>query len=199
MKNNSTSKSMLAKLIDQLIKEELDKALSLSNKRRKEFIEQFKLNEADLGGVKKDPKEDPLAFLGGDSPTETPKSPVGGAPTGATGTTGTNGTGSSAAPLDTNAGPNSDQTPPSGEASTAPEENSDPKNPIEDITSSAKELMKHTRDVPTILKLVKSKMQTNYSQLGDSSLEVIKALKDTKDPILASVAARLEQFFKAGK
>jgi hypothetical protein len=189
MKNKALqTESLLKKLVEQLVNNELDKALALSNKRRKEFQKQFKLNEADTQNPNKpaDPN-DPLAAMdaAGSNPAGIPQTNPAASP------------GATPAPTD----PSAQQNPPTdsinpGEDSQPPTE--EPKNPLEDITSTAKELSKQTRDVPTILKAVKAKMQDNYKQLS-SPKEVVQSLKNTRDPILASVAQRLEQFLKAGK
>lgn len=144
----------LNRLIKELVKDEVDKALALSDKRRTEFKKQFKLQEQDeQQGAPAD-----SSGLSGPTPPTTPAAPTG-----------------------------TDEKP-----------KEEPKNPLEDIKTAATDLSKKTKDVPTILKAIKAKIQDNYKSLDDAS-EVVDALVDTKEPVLMSVAKRLEQFLKAGK
>jgi hypothetical protein len=184
----------LENLIKTLIKDELDKALALSNTRRKEFKKQFKLSEAQTANLAADPNIDPnnpLNTMDANN-TATAGVPGGGSDPGAPSPTPGAGIPPTADPTkpDTQNGNPDTKNDPAMDAA--------PKNPLDDITSTAKDLTKQTRDVPTILKAVKAKIQSNYKELGDPK-QVVQALRDTKDATLISVAQRLEQFLKVGR
>lgn len=71
------------------------------------------------------------------------------------------------------------------------EEEDKPKNSLEDIISQAQELSSQTKDAPTILKMIKTGLQTNR-ELRPS--EILKKLEDTNDSTLKQVSTRLKHF-----
>lgn len=98
------------------------------------------------------------------------------------------------------AGPTDDTaTPPAGgegdDATGSAGEDEDQGDPITKAVDDAKELLDQTRDIPTILKSVKQAIQGKFEK-PDHALGLVKALYDTQDPTLRSVAVRLYQFIK---
>jgi hypothetical protein len=218
-------------LISRIVKEELDKALIASNKRRKEFKGAFS-----------------KVFLEAEAPTqasaapptpETPPAPPQGAGSAApdatagppTGTPGeapeTNPDGSPASPdmggeegeADVDAsgggggfggfgggggggGGGAGEEQSEGEAeedSSDSEESDQPQgDPIASMVSTAQELLNQTNDPNLIVKSLKGQIQTVFAE-PEHALGLVKALYDTQDSILQSVAQRLYLFIKTAR
>jgi hypothetical protein len=68
--------------------------------------------------------------------------------------------------------------------------------PIDAMVSGAQELLSQTQDPNLILKSLKGQIQTVFKE-PEHALGMIKALYDTNDSILQSVAQRLYLFIKS--
>jgi hypothetical protein len=80
------------------------------------------------------------------------------------------------------------------EGDTGPE--ATPEDPIQGMVDGAQELLNQTQDPNLILKSLKGQIQTMF-QKPDHALGLVKALYDTNDSLLQSVAQRLWLFLKA--
>lgn len=67
--------------------------------------------------------------------------------------------------------------------------------PIESLVSDATELLNQTQDPNLIFKDMKQKIQSNFDQ-PENALGLVKALYDTHQPVLQSVAEKLYLFLK---
>lgn len=245
----------LQSLIENLVSDEVDKALALSNKRRAQFRKQFA--EVDTLHIKQ-----PQLNLEADQPPPPPAAPPapvdptappvpGAAPT-AAGTAAAPAVGDPTAPAtgmdpmapggapgapggmpggdpaDPNATPEGGEDPLGGgagggsgfggfgggggggggggadeaggpedsgtEGDTGPEAPTG--DPIQGMVDGAQELLNQTQDPALILKSLKGQIQTLF-QNPDHALGLVKALYDTNDSVLQSVAQRLWLFLKA--
>jgi hypothetical protein len=90
------------------------------------------------------------------------------------------------------------------EAPEAPEEPSsiespnDLGDPIDSMVSSAQDLLTQTNDPNIILKSIKGQIQTVFKQ-PEHALGLVKALYDTNDVLLQTVAQRLYLFIKTSR
>lgn len=85
----------------------------------------------------------------------------------------------------------------SGDTEDTGDAGGDPEgDPIENMVSSAQELLNQTQDPMLILKSLKGQIQAVFEQ-PENALGVVKALYDTKDSVLMSVAQRLYLFLKS--
>lgn len=84
-----------------------------------------------------------------------------------------------------------------GDSEEGSEASEDPEgDPIENMVSGALELLNQTQDPALILKSLKGQIQAVFEQ-PENALGVVKALYDTKDSVLMSVAQRLYLFLKS--
>lgn len=224
------SKKHVKTLIAQVVKEEVDKALAVSNKRRKEFKDNFAqvFTEADTPPAPPDPAA-PAAppSAGSDVPPDatsaTPPGAPGAAPAGdptapggapddpgatdetaddGTGDPGSGGGGFGGFGGGGGGGGVGDDTSASGDAADGtgeePESPEPQGDPIELMVSGAQELLQQTNDPNMILKSLKGQIQTLFSE-PEHALGLVKALYDTQDSILQSVAQRLYLFIKTAR
>jgi len=247
----------LQSLIENLVSDEVDKALALSNKRRAEFRKQFA--EVDTLHVKQpqlnleadQPPPPPVPPAAPPAPVDPTAPPVPGAAPTAAGTAAAPAVGDPTAPAtgmdpmapggapgapggmpggdpaDPNATPEGGEDPLGGgagggsgfggfgggggggggagdeaggpedsgtEGDTGPEAPTG--DPIQGMVDGAQELLNQTQDPALILKSLKGQIQTLF-QNPDHALGLVKALYDTNDSVLQSVAQRLWLFLKA--
>ena len=178
---NKNEKIVIEYLIKSLIKEEVDKALTLSNKRRKEFKNQWlkkeQTNDNSLSNLEQDINNS-LGNLDGNNNSSLPNNNNNQQPD--------NG-------LNNNPTDNTSATPDMGDN----DDNKDaPTDPLEDIKISALELAEKTKDPAEVLKLVKSKIQDRFQSYEEAN-KVIEALRETGDGTLLKVAERLQMFLGA--
>jgi len=217
--------NVLVELIEQIVSEEVDKALALSDKRRKKiaFTEIDNLNigrsplnlEADATTPAPGTPAAPAVPAPGTPTAPAPAAPVAVDPaatdTGTDPMTGTlpglpgvSPTGNTVAGTGTAAGPGvtdmvaglgtADPTMvPGGEAGMSVEPLGDP---IDAMVSGAQELLNQTQDPNLILKSLKGQIQTVFKD-PSHALGMVKALYDTNDSILQTVAQRLYLFIKS--
>lgn len=189
--------NILDKLIETIVREETDKALELSNKRRKKFKKQFKLHEAAPGdpndpmtsatngsmsaGVPGGPPADPSAVPGA-NPTDPTAMSSSGSPGGGDMNNGS-------PPMDAGAPPSNN---------TPDEDDTEPKDPVQALISQAEDLAKQpgTSNPASILSAAKTTLQQN-KDLDPN--QIIKALVDTKKPLFMNAAKRLQQFLRAAE
>jgi hypothetical protein len=249
----------LVELIEQIVGEEVDKALTLSDKRRKEFKKTFsdvftEIDSLNIGrrplNLEADATSPPPAAPTAPTPTPTPApaapasagtpaapatgcqaspatgvDPLAGAAPGASGdpaATDVGATGTDpAAEADTTGmdagggggfggfgggggggGDNAPGEAESGEETPGEEDGAGEKEPVGDpidaMVSGAQELLSQTQDPNLILKSLKGQIQTIFKE-PEHALGMVKALYDTHDSILQSVAQRLYLFIKSSR
>lgn len=183
--------NLLSSFIQSLLKEELDKALELSNKRREKFKKTFL--QKDTPRVNKNALSESkirLIFkLLSEQPFPPPPAP--GTPPGA--------------PAIDPAGmlppaPGGDLPPPDAGMApldTPPEEegSEDEGDPIVNILNNMKKTLETTTDIAELVKQAKGEIQTKFEK-PTHALGLIQALADTHNPVLRNVAARLLLFIK---
>lgn len=90
----------------------------------------------------------------------------------------------------------------SGEETPGEEDGAGEKEPVGDpidaMVSGAQELLSQTQDPNLILKSLKGQIQTIFKE-PEHALGMVKALYDTHDSILQSVAQRLYLFIKSSR